>query len=294
MTAIATLQHASDQHLPVLSTGSLQGYLDTVQRIPVLDQDEEVKLFRRFQDEDDLEAARSIVMSHLRYVVFIARGYTGYGLPLEDLIQQGNVGLMKSVRRFSLDHKVRLVSFAVHWIKAEIHEFILKNWKIVKVVTTKAQRKLFFNLRKTKQRLGWFNQEEVDQVAKTLGVKPGEVMEMERRLTVIDEPFESVDTDEDHFRPGPAGYLTAGESEDPAMLAADEEISEMQSRDLQSALESLDDRARDIVTSRWLMDSKTGLRELSEKYGVSMERIRQIEARAFEKMQPYLEGSFQA
>ncbi len=294
MTAIATLQHASDQHLPVLSTGSLQGYLDTVQRIPVLDKDEEVKLFRRFQDEDDLEAARSIVMSHLRYVVFIARGYTGYGLPLEDLIQQGNVGLMKSVRRFSLDHKVRLVSFAVHWIKAEIHEFILKNWKIVKVVTTKAQRKLFFNLRKTKQRLGWFNQEEVDQVAKTLGVKPGEVMEMERRLTVIDEPFESVDTDEDHFRPGPAGYLTAGESEDPAMLAADEEISEMQSRDLQSALESLDDRARDIVTSRWLMDSKTGLRELSEKYGVSMERIRQIEARAFEKMQPYLEGSFQA
>ncbi|MCY4533434.1 MAG: RNA polymerase factor sigma-32, partial [Gammaproteobacteria bacterium] len=263
MTAIATLQHASDQHLPVLSTGSLQGYLDTVQRIPVLDKDEEVKLFRRFQDEDDLEAARSIVMSHLRYVVFIARGYTGYGLPLEDLIQQGNVGLMKSVRRFSLDHKVRLVSFAVHWIKAEIHEFILKNWKIVKVVTTKAQRKLFFNLRKTKQRLGWFNQEEVDQVAKTLGVKPGEVMEMERRLTVIDEPFESVDTDEDHFRPGPAGYLTAGESEDPAMLAADEEISEMQSRDLQSALESLDDRARDIVTSRWLMDSKTGLRELS-------------------------------
>ena len=294
MTSIATLQHESVQHLPALSTGSLQGYLDTVQRIPVLDKDEEVKLFRRFQDEEDLDAARSIVMSHLRYVVFIARGYTGYGLPLEDLIQQGNVGLMKSVRRFSLDHKVRLVSYAVHWIKAEIHEFILKNWKIVKVVTTKAQRKLFFNLRKTKQRLGWFNQEEVDQVAKTLGVKPREVMEMERRLTVVDEPFESVDPDEDHFRPGPAGYLTAGEIEDPAMLAADEEIREMQSRDLQSALESLDDRARDIVTSRWLMDSKAGLRELSEKYGVSMERIRQIEARAFEKMQPYLEGSFQA
>lgn len=279
---------AYPQYLPALNTGSLQGYLDSVQRIPILEREEEIELFERLQDEDDLDAARKIVMSHLRYVVYIARGYMGYGLPLEDLVQQGNVGLMKSVRRFDLSHGVRLVSFAVHWIKAEIHEFILKNWKIVKVATTKAQRKLFFNLRKAKQRLGWFNQEEVELVARDLGVKPQEVLEMENRLSVSDESYEPVDTDDDDFHPGPAGYLTSGDTEDPAWVAAGDEITDIRADGIQSALASLDDRARDIVTSRWLSDAKMGLKELSAKYGISMERIRQIEARSFEKMQPYL------
>ncbi|MDA0788558.1 MAG: RNA polymerase sigma factor RpoH [Proteobacteria bacterium] len=284
MTAVAY-----PQHLPALNTGSLQAYLDSVQRIPVLERDEEVALFRRFQEQNDLDAVRQIVMSHLRYVVYIARGYQGYGLPLEDLIQQGNLGLMKSVRKFSLDHEVRLVSFAVHWIKAEIHEFILKNWKIVKVATTKAQRKLFFNLRKAKERLGWFNAEEVNSVAEDLSVKPDEVIEMERRLTLTDESFEPVDHDDDDFLPGPSGYLSGGETEDPAWVVADEEITDIQSAGLSNALGALDARSRDIVASRWLGDTKMGLKELAEKYGVSMERIRQIEARAFEKMQPFLQ-----
>ena len=211
MTALAY-----PQHLPALNSGSLQGYLDSVQSIPILSKEEEIALFEQYQEHDDLDAVRKIVMSHLRYVVYIARGYMGYGLPLEDLVQQGNVGLMKSVKRFSLEHKVRLVSFAVHWIKAEIHEFILKNWKIVKVATTKAQRKLFFNLRKAKKRLGWFSHEEVSQVADDLGVKPEEVLEMERRLTVNDESYEPVDTEQEEFFSGPSSYLTAGEVEDPA------------------------------------------------------------------------------
>ena len=177
---------------PVLSTGTLQRYLDSIQQISVLTAEEETELFQRFQVDEDLDAARELVMSQLRYVAYIARGYSGYGLPLEDLIQQGNVGLMKSVKKFDLSHGVRLVSFAVHWIKAEIHEYVLKNWKIVKVATTKAQRKLFFNLRKAKGRLGWFNSEEVNQVASDLGVKPEEVLEMESRLANFDESFEPV------------------------------------------------------------------------------------------------------
>jgi len=288
MTALTHSRH----YLPALSAGSLQGYLDAVQHIPILSREEEVALFERFQHDDDLDAARQIVMSHLRYVVYIARGYTGYGLPLEDLIQQGNVGLMKSVKKFDLSHGVRLVSFAVHWIKAEIHEFILKNWKIVKVATTKAQRKLFFNLRKSKERLGWMNSEEVDQVANDLGVKPEEVMEMESRLGNYDQSFEVSDAeDEDSAFTGPVAYLTNGEVEDPAWVAADEELTDIQGAGLTEALQSLDPRSRDIVESRWLTDSKTGLKALSQKYGVSMERIRQIEAKAFEKMQPFLEVS---
>ncbi|HKI75324.1 MAG TPA: RNA polymerase factor sigma-32, partial [Pseudomonadales bacterium] len=220
MTALTT----QVKHLPALSAGSLQGYLDAVQRIPILTREEEIALFRRFQEEGDIEAARQIVMAHLRYVVFVARSYSGYGLPLEDLIQQGNVGLMKSVKKFSLDHNVRLVSFAVHWIKAEIHEFILKNWKIVKVATTKAQRKLFFNLRKSKARLGWFNTDEVDQVASDLGVKPEEVLEMESRLSNYDQSFEVTDSEDDEMLSGPVAYLTHGEVEDPAWVAADDEI----------------------------------------------------------------------
>jgi RNA polymerase sigma-32 factor len=288
MTATAL---AMPTQLPILSSGSLQSYLDSVQRNPVLTKGEEIELFRQFQERDDLDAARTIILSHLRYVAYVARSYMGYGLPLEDLIQQGNVGLMKSVKRFNLDNEVRLVTFAVHWIKAEIHEYILRNWKIVKVATTKAQRKLFFNLRKAKDKLGWFSAEDVVRVAKDLNVKPAEVREMESRLGQVDTSFDMTATDdEDNYSASPALYLAGSESDDPAWVVADEEVTDIQSSGLATALASLDDRARDIVQSRWLGDSKAGLKELSEKYGVSMERIRQIEARSFEKMQGYIEA----
>ena len=283
MNAIA---HA--QHLPALSAGSLQAYLDTVQAIPVLSREEERALFDRFHEDNDLDAARELVMSHLRYVVYIARGYSGYGLPLEDLVQQGNVGLMKSVKKFDTSHDVRLVSFAVHWIKAEIHEYILKNWKIVKVATTKAQRKLFFNLRKAKARLGWFNREEVEAVADDLGVKPEEVVEMEARLSNFDESFEPAYDDDEDGAWGPSSYLSQGEAEDPAWVVEGEEVEEVLHEGLMTAMASLDERSRDIVQQRWMSENKAGLKELSAQYGVSMERIRQIEAKAFEKMQPFL------
>jgi RNA polymerase sigma-32 factor len=280
---------AQNNQFPVLSTGSLQSYLDSIQQIPILTTEEEIALFTQFQDHEDLEAARKLVLSHLRYVVYIARGYGGYGLPLEDLIQQGNVGLMKSVKKFDLSHNVRLVSFAVHWIKAEIHEYILKNWKIVKVATTKAQRKLFFNLRKAKDRLGWFNADEIQRVADDLGVRPEEVLEMESRLANLDESFEPLIADDDDFVASPSGYLTHGESDDPAEVVAMEEMETVQHDGLKEALASLDERSRDIVESRWLQDDKVSLKELAEKYGVSLERIRQVEARAFKTMQPFLE-----
>ena len=287
MTALA---HTSQ--LPVLSTGTLQSYLDSISHIPVLSAEEEVELFTRFQANEDLEAARKLVLSHLRYVAYVARGYTGYGLPLEDLIQQGNVGLMKSVKKFDLKHGVRLVSFAVHWIKAEIHDFVLKNWKIVKVATTKAQRKLFFNLRSAKQRLGWFNDDEVTQVANDLGVKPSEVLEMESRLANIDESFEPLGvSDEDEFVASPSGYLSEGEVQDPSWLVAEQEESELNLEGLTQALKSLDERSRDIVEQRWLSEDKTSLKELAQKYGVSLERIRQLETKAFKTMQPYLEAA---
>ncbi len=283
-----SIAHA--QHLPALSTGSLQAYLDSVQSIPVLTREEEIELFAKFHHEGDLDAARQIVMSHLRYVVYVARGYAGYGLPLEDLIQQGNVGLMKSVKKFDSKHEVRLVSFAVHWIKAEIHEFILKNWKIVKVATTKAQRKLFFNLRKAKERLGWFSKDEVERVADDLGVKPEEVVEMEARLSNFDESFEPASDDDEERGFGPSAYLTDGEVSDPAWVIEGEEIAEVRHAGLAEALASLDDRSRDIVVQRWMTEEKAGLKELAEQYGVSMERIRQIEAKAFQKMQPFIEA----
>ena len=277
---------------PVLSTGTLQSYLDSIQQISVLTAEEETKLFQRFQVNEDLDAARELVMSQLRYVAYIARGYSGYGLPLEDLIQQGNVGLMKSVKKFDLSHGVRLVSFAVHWIKAEIHEYVLKNWKIVKVATTKAQRKLFFNLRKAKGRLGWFNSDEVSQVASDLGVKPEEVLEMESRLANFDESFEpATSNDEDEFNYSPSGYLSHGETEDPSFLASEEEQAAIMSCGLIDALKSLDERSRDIVEARWLQGEKTSLKELAEKYGVSLERIRQVEAKAFKTMQPFLQAA---
>ena len=277
---------------PVLSSGTLQRYLDSIQQIPVLTAEEETELFKRFQVDEDLGAARELVMSHLRYVAYIARGYIGYGLPLEDLIQQGNVGLMKSVKKFDLSHGVRLVSFAVHWIKAEIHEYVLKNWKIVKVATTKAQRKLFFNLRKAKERLGWFNSEEVNQVASDLGVKPEEVLEMESRLANVDESFEPVTANDDaEFSHSPSGYLSHGEVEDPSFVVAEEEQAAIIADGMEEALNSLDDRSRDIVESRWLQGEKTSLKDLAEKYGVSLERIRQVEAKAFKSMQPFLQAA---
>lgn len=282
MTAIALRQP-----LPALSTSGLNSYLDSLQQIPILSREEEQELFRDFQQSDDLDAARTLVLSHLRYVAYIARSYTGYGLPLEDLIQQGNVGLMKSVKRFDTSRNVRLVTFAVHWIKSEIHEYILKNWKIVKIATTKAQRKLFFNLRKAKSRLGWFNSEEVELVANDLNVKPSEVLEMESRLGNFDESFDAP-ADDDDLIVGPSNYLSLGEQEDPAWVASADESTSLKSQGLVVALGALDERSRDIVEKRWLHDEKMGLKELSQYYGVSMERIRQIEKKAFEKMQDHL------
>lgn len=288
MTATAL---AMPNQFPALSSGSLQSYLDSVQQIPVLNREEEQELFRQFHEHEDVNAARTIVLSHLRYVAYVARSYMGYGLPLEDLIQQGNVGLMKSVKRFNLDHEVRLVTFAVHWIKAEIHEYILKNWKIVKVATTKAQRKLFFNIRKAKERLGWFSAEEVNQVAKDLDVKPAEVREMESRLSQVDTSFDMpVSDDEEHFSASPSLFLSGDEADDPAWVVADEEVTDIQNAGLAAAISNLDERARDIIESRWLQEEKVGLKALSEKYGVSMERIRQIEAKTLEKMQSFIEA----
>jgi RNA polymerase sigma-32 factor len=284
MTAIPT-----SNALPLVTSGSFQGYLNMVYQTPVLSKQEEVELFEKFQLAGDLEAARQLVVSNLRYVVYIARSYAGYGLPLEDLVQQGTVGLMKSVKRFDLKHEVRLISFAVHWIKAEIHDYVLKNWRMVKVATTKAQRKLFFNLRKAKKRLGWFNQEEIEAVAQDLGVKPEEVLEMESRLAGSDESFDLPVQDVDEESRAPAVVLSGSREEDPALLVQDASELDSAREGLRMGIASLDERSRDIVEQRWLAEQKTGLRELSEKYGVSMERIRQIEVRALEKLLPYVE-----
>ncbi|TKR31128.1 RNA polymerase sigma factor RpoH [Luteimonas gilva] len=273
-------------NLPVPSAlGSLDAYIGAVHQIPVLTVEEEQALAQRFREEDDLEAARELVMSHLRFVVHVARGYNGYGLPLGDLIQEGNIGLMKAVKRFDPDVGVRLVSFAVHWIRAEMHEFILKNWRIVKVATTKAQRKLFFNLRKSKTRLGWLNAEEVRAVAQDLNVSEREVMEMESRLSGRDVGFDlSSDEDDDHAPPAPAAYLMANE-EDPSQAYERSDSEDHQLELLRAGLSRLDERSRDIIKRRWLdADSKITLQELADEYGVSAERIRQVEANALKKM----------
>ena len=273
-------------NLPIPSAlGSLEAYIGAVHQIPVLAVDEEQQLARRYRDDEDLDAARELVHSHLRFVVHVARGYNGYGLPLGDLIQEGNIGLMKAVRRFDPDMGVRLVSFAVHWIRAEMHEFILKNWRIVKVATTKAQRKLFFNLRKSKTRLGWLNAEEVSAVAKDLNVSEREVLEMESRLSGRDIGFDApADEDEEHAPPSPASYLVAHD-EDPSQAyeRADSEADQLEL--LREGMAGLDQRSRDIIKRRWLdADSKVTLQELADEYGVSAERIRQIEANALKKM----------
>ena len=278
-------------NLPVLAgglpsaLGSLDAYIGAVHQIPVLSVEDEQALARRFRDEEDLDAAKQLVLSHLRFVVHVARGYSGYGLGLGDLIQEGNIGLMKAVKRFDPEVGVRLVSFAVHWIRAEMHEFILKNWRIVKVATTKAQRKLFFNLRKSKTRLGWLNAEEVRAVAQDLNVSERDVLEMESRLSGRDIGFDApADEDEDHAPPAPAHYLVAHD-EDPSQAyeRADNEADQLEL--LREGLQRLDARSRDIIRRRWLDDdSKVTLQELADEYGVSAERIRQIEANALKKM----------
>ncbi len=273
-------------NLPVPSAlGSLDAYIGAVHQIPVLPVEAEQALARRFRDDDDLEAARELVLSHLRFVVHVARGYNGYGLPLGDLIQEGNIGLMKAIKRFDPNVGVRLVSFAVHWIRAEMHEFILKNWRIVKVATTKAQRKLFFNLRKSKKRLGWLNAAEVRAVAADLKVSEREVREMESRLSGRDIGFDlSSEDDDDHSPPAPAAYLMARE-DDPSQAYERADSEDSQLEFLREGLLQLDPRSRDIVKRRWLdADNKITLQDLADEYGVSAERIRQVEANALKKM----------
>ena len=273
-------------NLPIPSSlGSLDAYIGAVHQIPVLSSEDEQALARRFRDDEDLDAARELVLSHLRFVVHVARGYSGYGLQLGDLVQEGNIGLMKAVKRFDPTVGVRLVSFAVHWIRAEMHEFILKNWRIVKVATTKAQRKLFFNLRRSKKRLGWMNAEEVRVVARDLNVSEREVLEMESRLSGRDIGFDApTSDDDDHAPPSPAAYLRSHD-EDPSQIYARQDEEGNKLALLREGLSGLDARSRDIVMRRWLDDdSKITLQELADEYGVSAERIRQVEANALKKM----------
>jgi RNA polymerase sigma-32 factor len=272
-------------------TGSLEAYTQAVNAIPVLSAEEERELAIRYHRDSDLDAARQLIMSQLRFVVHIARGYNGYGLPQADLIQEGNVGLMKAVKRFDPNVGVRLISFAVHWIKAEMHEYILRNWRIVKVATTKAQRKLFFNLRNSKKRLGWFNREEVNTVAETLGVSPETVVEMESRMSGQDIGFDLGDDDDDNIT-APATYLQ-DLREEPSMLLEHADSEAFMLEKLHGALEGLDERSRDILTSRWLSEEKQTLHELADKYGVSAERIRQLEKNAMNKLKGSL-GELQA
>ena len=279
-TAVAKLNHDLVLGGPV---GSLDAYIQAVGSIAVLAKEDEQALATRFRDHDDLEAARELVMAHLRFVVHIAKGYTGYGLPLNDLIQEGNVGLMKAVKRFDPSYDVRLVSFAVHWIRAEIHEFVLKNWRIVKVATTKAQRKLFFNLRKAKKTLAWLTADETEAVAKDLGVSTKEVTEMEKRLHSRDAIFDPAPDTDDERNFTPAAYLPSPDA-DPAKLVETADWNSDATTRMHSALNILDERSRHILEARWLTENKMTLHELADEYGVSAERIRQIEANAIKKL----------
>ncbi len=267
-----------------LPTGSIESYISSVHQVPILSFEEEQDLARRLRDESDIEAARRLVMSHLRFVVKIARGYSGYGLPQADLIQEGNVGLMKAVKRFDPDVGVRLVSFAVHWIRAEMHEFILKNWRIVKVATTKAQRKLFFNLRSSKKRLGWLNQSEVDEVAKDLGVKPSDVMEMEKRMSNYDASFDGLNDDDDNESVYAPAYYLENKNAGPEELIETAQLDDESQASLHKALALLDDRSKDIIAKRWLAEEKATLHDLAAIHDVSAERIRQIESNAMKKL----------
>jgi len=264
--------------------GSFDAYVDAVSRIPVLSREDEHELATRYRRDDDLDAARQLVLSHLRFVVHIARGYHGYGLPLGDLVQEGNVGLMKAVKRFDPAVGVRLVSFAVHWIRAEIHEYVLRNWRLVKIATTKAQRKLFFNLRKYKRSLGWLSAEETQAVARDLGVSPAEVSEMERRLASRDLSYDPApDADEEDESYSPSAYLPAPDA-DPAIAVERAEWDDDVTDKVAHAMSQLDARSQAVLRARWMTDQKATLHELADQYGVSAERIRQIEANAIKKL----------
>lgn len=276
------MQLQAIKSLPVPADG-LQAYMRQVNAEPLLTAEEEVALAKRFREEGDLLAAQRLVLSHLRYVVRIAKMYSGYGLQIADLIQEGSIGLMKAVKRFDPDMKVRLVSFAVHWIKSEIHEYVIRNWRIVKVATTKSQRKLFFKLRQAKQRLGWFSQQEVNDVAKDLGVSAKDVLEMESRLNAHDAAFE-VDEDEEGSNGSPALYLAAPQTADPAHAVLEGNWEEQAQLALHTALQTLDPRTLDIVSKRWLVEPKASLKELAEEYGISIERVRQLENVGLQKL----------
>ena len=281
----------SDLNTALMPTqaGSLEQYIQSANMVPMLTAEQEHDLAVRLRDHNDLEAARQLVMSHMRFVIRIARGYNGYGLPLADLVQEGNIGLMKAVRRFNPEFGVRLVSFAVHWIRAEMHEFILRNWRIVKVATTKAQRKLFFNLRSSKKRLGWLSHEEVQAVAKDLGVEPKTVLEMESRLSGQDVGYDLGPTeDDDDAWHSPAAYLQAPTNSDPGLQVEQDDQQQYQLDQLGAAMATLDQRSKDILSRRWLTEDKTTLQELANEYGVSAERIRQLENNAIKKIKAHM------
>jgi len=275
-----------NMNMPV-PAGSLDAYMQTISGIDVLSAEEEKALAFRLRDDNDLEAARQLIMAHLRFVAHIARSYSGYGLAQNDLIQEGNIGLMKAVKRFDPNVGVRLVSFAVYWIRAEIHEFVLRNWKIVKVATTKAQRKLFFNLRSSKNRLGWFNHAEVQQVANDLGVSTKDVLEMESRMSGQDIGFDLRDDDDEDTPSAPSTYLQDA-SEGPAEQFENTQWESHNKTRLINALSALDERSQDIVQCRWLNENKTTLQDLADKYGISAERVRQVESNAMKKLRTAL------
>jgi RNA polymerase sigma-32 factor len=284
MTATALVRHNPAELALVGPIGSLDAYFDAIGRIPILSREEETVLATRLRGEDDLDAARQLVLSHLRFVVHIARGYAGYGLPMGDLVQEGNVGLMKAVKRFDPSVGVRLVSFAVHWIRAEIHEYVLRNWRLVKIATTKAQRKLFFNLRKYKRNLGWLSAEETQTVARELGVSASEVTEMERRLSSRDLSYDPApDTDDEEETYSPSAYLPAPNA-DPAIEVERTEWDDDVSGKVSGAMSQLDARSQAILRARWMNEPKATLHDLADQYGVSAERIRQIEANAIKKL----------
>lgn len=272
-----------ETQMMLVPQGSIEGYIRAANEYPMLTAEEEKELAERLYYHEDLDAAKKLILSHLRFVIHVARGYSGYGLPQADLIQEGNIGLMKAVKRFNPEVGVRLVSFAVHWIKAEIHEYVLRNWRIVKVATTKAQRKLFFNLRKTKQRLGWFNENEVDMVANELGVSKEDVIEMESRMSGADVGFDLPTDDAETETYSPALYLEDKSSNFAAELE-NENFENQAAEQLGAALQSLDARSQDIIKARWLDDNKATLHDLAAKYNVSAERIRQLETNALKKL----------
>ena len=269
-------------NLPI-AVGNMDSYIHAAYLLPVLSKKEEQQLAIDYREHNNLDAARQLILHNLRFVIQVARGYSGYGLPLGDLVQEGNIGLMKAVKRFDPEVKVRLVSFAVHWIRAEIHEYVLRNWRIVKVATTKAQRKLFFNLRSRKKRLGWLNQREVETVAQDLGVKPAEVMEMESRLSGQDLGFDGMADDDDSQYVAPAAWLVHDQA-DPAQTLESDDWSAFNSDKLGTALIELDARSRDILQRRWLNEDKVTLQTLADKYEISAERIRQLEKNAMAKL----------